>query len=177
MANTKLNRLKGFIRYSLAHHPICWQYRNHLIKFKGWYFCLGCTGFYSGFLAGIVLIFGGLFSKISWINLIFIAIIFWIPTILRLVNIKYFNTPKRSLRLIFRFLLGIGIALGIYSIFFAPTPLLQIIQILIGLLFYGIITVYRVRNGPQEWNRLCETCTFTRSKSCPGLSPLFIWRT
>ncbi len=176
MGIPKTSRITGFLRYSLAHHPVCWQFRDHLIRVGGWSLCLGCTGFYGGFIAGIgLIVFGGL-STFSWFELIVLAFILWIPTLLRLGNLMFFNTARKGYKFVFRVLLGVGIAVGVYSIFIAPSLIIQITQILIGILFYSGLTINRIRKGPQEWDRLCEACTFTRNNYCPGLKPLLIWR-
>ncbi len=176
MSAPKTDKVKGFLRYSLAHHPTCWQYREHLIRMKGWSFCLGCTGFYSGVILGTIFIFFGLLQEIKWLGLVSLAILLYLPTMLRLVNIPLFNSSSRKLRIIFRGLLGIGIAIGILSIIRAPSLEIQFFQVFIGLLFYGIISYVRVKKGPKEWDVLCETCTFTRNTNCPGMNPLFTWR-
>ncbi len=176
MSNSKSEKIKGFLRYSLAHHPICWQYREHLIRIRGWSLCLGCTGFYSGLFLGFLLILLGLLDNIKWFGLVLLAILLYLPTLFRLANIKGFITTKRYLRILFRELLGIGIAVGIFSIWRAPSFEIQVLQVLIGISFYAFITFKRIKSGSKEWDDLCATCTFDRNAKCPGMEPLFTWR-
>ena len=176
MSSSRTEKLKGFLHYSLAHHPICWQYREHLIRVKGWSLCLGCTGFYSGFIFGAIVIFLGFLQHILWIELIILAILLYLPTMLRLAKVLIFDSTNRKLRIGFRGLLGLGIAVGLYSIIVAPYFEIQLLQVLIGVTFYGIITIKRIKNGTKEWDALCETCTFSRNAQCPGMEPLFTWR-
>jgi uncharacterized membrane protein len=176
MVRSKSERAKGIFRYLLAHHPICWQFREHLIRINGWNLCLGCTGFYSGFLLATIIILFGFLDSLSWMQLVILAIFFYLPTMLRLGNITLFNPSHRNIRISLRGLLGVGIAIGIFSIINAPSFELQIFQIILGSLFYGILTFKRYRTGPKEWDSLCETCTFTRNIKCPGMEPLFTWR-
>ncbi|MHA2345143.1 MAG: hypothetical protein ACXACP_00350 [Candidatus Hodarchaeales archaeon] len=176
MNSSKTEKVKGFLRYSLAHHPTCWQYREHLIRVNGWSLCLGCTGFYSGFIIGLIVIFLGFLQAFGWTELIILAIFLYLATFLRLANVPFFNSSSRKLRISFRGLLGIGIAVGLYSITIAPSFEIQIFQVLLGITFYGIISFKRVKTGPKEWDTLCESCTFTRNTNCPGMNPLFTWR-
>lgn len=160
----------GFLKLSLAHHPVCWQYRNHTIKIFNIKFCLGCTGFYSGFFVGSVLILlTSLFSSFSWSELVLISTLFYLPTMLRLISVPYFKTSNKELRLLFRFLLGVGIATGLLSIFIISNLLIQIIQVLMGFGLYAGITLKRVLD--KDAFKECETCSFIRSRSCPGFKP------
>jgi uncharacterized membrane protein len=176
MSSSKTEKIMGFLRYSLAHHPVCWQYREHLLKVKGWSLCLGCTGFYSGLFLGGFVIFLGLLRDVDWLELIILAIILYLPTMLRLADVRGFNSSNRKLRISFRGLLGVGIAVGIYSILFAPSFEIQALQILIGMAFYTLITFQRIKNGTGKWDALCDTCSFNRNANCPGMEPLFTWR-
>ncbi|MFX0014720.1 MAG: hypothetical protein ACFFB2_06220 [Promethearchaeota archaeon] len=176
MSSSKSEKVKGFLRYSVAHHPICWQYRDHLIRIRGWSLCLGCTGFYSGFILGGITIFLGVFTHVTWEALIFLAIVFSLPTMFRLVDFSFFNSSDRRLRIVFRGFLGLGIVIGIYSIFVAPSFEFQFLQVLLGLVFYAGITVQRIRSGRKEWDLLCATCSFSRNTKCPGMERLFTWQ-
>ena len=176
MVRSKSEKIKGILRYSLAHHPVCWQFREHLIRINGWSLCLGCTGFYSGFIIGTIPILFGVLNNFKWIELIILAILFFFPTIFRLVDLPFFNSFNRKVRFSFRGLLGIGIAVGIYSIIKAPSFEMQIFQVILGILFYGILSFKRYKTGTEEWDSLCETCSFTRNTKCPGMEPLFTWR-
>ena len=176
MSSSKTEKIKGFLRYSLAHHPVCWQYRDHLIRVKGWHLCLGCTGFYSGFILGGIGIILGFLQNVDWEGLIILAIIFYLPTMLRLANMRGFNSSNRKLRITFRGSLGIGIVVGLYSIVIAPSFEIQLLQVLIGIVFYSVISYKRIKSGTADWDTLCVTCTFTRNSSCPGMEPLFTWR-
>ena len=160
----------GFLKLSLAHHPLCWQYRNHTIKIFNTKFCLGCTGFYSGFFLGSVLIlFTSLFSSFSWTELVILSTILYLPTIFRLIGLPVFNTSNKWLRLFFRFLLGLGIATGLLSIFIISDLVIQIIQFGMGIGLYAGITIKRLID--KDAFKECETCAFTRSRSCPGFKP------
>ncbi|MHA2388141.1 MAG: DUF2085 domain-containing protein [Candidatus Hodarchaeales archaeon] len=176
MSSSKTEKIKGFVRYSLAHHPVCWQYREHLLRVKGWSLCLGCTGLYSGFILGTIIILLGILHPLEWGELIILAIILYLPTMLRLTHISAFDSSNRKLRISFRGSLGVGIAVGIYSIIKAPSFEIQVIQVLIGIVFYGIISYKRIKSGTKEWDALCDTCSFNRNTACPGMEPLFTWR-
>jgi uncharacterized membrane protein len=120
--------IKGFIRMSLAHHPVCALYNNHLIRIKGVSLCLGCTALYSGMFIGIILLITGILYTIEWKYLVLVAFIMFLPTILRLLDFSIFGTSNKNLRFFYRFILGLGIIIGIASILKAPTIQIQIIQ-------------------------------------------------
>lgn len=163
-------RLIGLLKLSLAHHPLCWQYRNHTIKIFNIKFCLGCTGFYSGLtIGGLIILFTSFFSPFSWIELVVLSTLLYLPTMLRLLNASFFNTSNKYLRLLFRFLLGFGISTGVLSIFIAYNLLMQILQVLLGVGLYAGLTIQRARN--KDLFKECETCSFTRSPTCPGFKP------
>lgn len=163
-------RLVGLLKLSLAHHPLCWQYRNHTIKIFNIKFCLGCTGFYSGLtIGGLFILFTSLFSPYSWTELVFLSTLLYLPTMLRLINLPFFNTSNKNLRLLFRFLLGFGVSTGLLSIFIANNLLIQITQFLLGIGLYAGLTIHRARN--KDFFKECETCSFTRSPTCPGFKP------
>jgi phosphatidylserine synthase len=165
-------RLFGLLRLSLAHHPVCWQYRNHTIKIFSIKFCLGCTGFYSGLsIATAMIFFTSLFSNFSWFDLVLLSFVFYLPTILRILSIPLFKTSNKHSRIFFRFLLGFGVVTGLLSIFIMSDIIIQIFQILLGLGLYSALTVQRIKN--KDLFKECETCSFERSHFCPGFRPFY----
>ncbi|MHA1989111.1 MAG: hypothetical protein ACW98D_21015 [Promethearchaeota archaeon] len=162
---------QGFLKLSLAHHPLCWQYRNHLIKIRSLAFCLGCSGFYSGFTLGLALILLGVLNSFLWLELVFVSSVFYLPTILRLLKTPGFISSKKKYRFVMRFLLGVGIGTGLFSIAIAPNIFIQIIQILMGLGLYTGISVVRIRDT-QAWKE-CETCAHVRNRKCFGFRSFY----
>ncbi len=162
-------RLLGILHLSIAHHPLCWHYRNHLIRIKGIGFCLGCTGFYSGLVLGIMILFFSEIEKFGWSYLILIAMVLFVPTILRLVDLPLFNTNRKDLRLIYRILLGFGVAIGFISIFKAPNIIIGTSQFIIGMGLYLSIGLRRVLSK-DSWKE-CEECGYSPSPYCPGFIP------
>ena len=153
---------------SFAHHPLCWHYRSHLITVWGIKLCLGCSGFYLGFIIGFFLLNLNKLTEIQWESFVILAFILYIPTILRLFNIPGFSTSLRFFRFLFRFLLGFGIAIGLISIFIAPNILLAAFQFIFGILLFIGIGIGRYLSFPMKE---CGECSFIASKSCPGLEP------
>jgi hypothetical protein len=168
----KRERFRGFIKLSLAHHPLCWHYRPHTIRFKNVAFCLGCTGFYSGIIIGIIFIISSGLHQLNWEELVTMAIFTFLPTLLRLLNFKLFNSKQRGLRFVFRWLLGVGVAIGLFSIFKAPNQIIGLIQIGLGIGLYSIISYRRIRSG-NFWQE-CQDCSFNPSPDCPGFSPFHL---
>ena len=168
----KKERFMGFLKLSLAHHPICWHYRPHTIRIKNVAICLGCTGFYSGIIIGILFTFISGLYQLNWDLLVALAILMFLPTFLRLLKIKPFNSKQRVLRLIFRWLLGLGVALGLFSIFNAPNIIIGLLQVILGIGLYSAISYRRIKSG-NFWSE-CQDCSFSPSPDCPGLSPFYL---
>lgn len=165
-------RLKGFLKFSLSHHPLCWQYRNHTIRIRGFSFCLGCTAFYFGFFIGFLLIIFIHLNRFNWEELVIIAIILYLPTIFRLFRFPIFNTTQKGLRFLYRFFLGVGVVVGLISIFKASNIFIGLLQFLLGIGLYAGIGLKRVfgKNVMDE----CNDCSFSPSWECPGFSPFHI---
>jgi hypothetical protein len=113
----------------------------------------------------------GFIKYFSWEGLLALSFFFYVPTMLRLLKIKYFNTTRKFSRFSMRFLLGLGIATGLLSILIAPNIFFQIIQILLGLGLYMGIAIARIKD-PDAWKE-CETCTYTRSNLCFGFRQFY----
>ncbi|MFX1251044.1 MAG: hypothetical protein ACFFCZ_05510 [Promethearchaeota archaeon] len=97
------------------------------------------------------------------------------PTVFRLLSVPFFDTSKRPLRFVFRYLLGFGAVLGLLSLFKAPNALIGGVQIGLAIALYIAITVKRIKSK-DAWEE-CQDCTFTRSLYCPGMEPFHIWKT
>ncbi|MFX1285796.1 MAG: DUF2085 domain-containing protein [Promethearchaeota archaeon] len=165
-------QFKGFVKLSLAHHPLCWQFKAHTIRIGGIVLCLGCTGFYSGILIGtFIVIFGRLF-QFEWLVLVSIATILAFPTILRLLKIPFFASTNKILRLLYRWLLGIGVSIGLVSIFKAPHLIIGLIQFVLGFGLYLGIALNRMRSK-EMWTE-CQDCSYSISLECPGFAPFYL---
>lgn len=141
-----------------------------MIRVRSWSFCLGCTGFYSGLLVGIMVGFFVIPAPLDWSILIGIAVFLAMPSIARLIGMPPFSSSSRLPRFAFRVLLGCSVGLGIYSISIAPSIATKLIQVAIGIVVYLAIGFHRVRNA-GAWNEICDTCSFERSVHCPGMRP------
>ncbi|MHA2224382.1 MAG: DUF2085 domain-containing protein [Candidatus Hodarchaeales archaeon] len=165
----RFERLIGLVKLSLAHHPICYLYRNHTLQIKNFTLCLGCTGFYSGCFVGIFILIFGKISTFGWWTMVIVAAIMAIPTIFRLMNVPIFSSQDKRLRFVFRWLLGIGVVIGFMSIFIAPNLYIGVIQFFLGLATYIGISLKRVLSD-DLWNE-CQDCSFIRAPDCPGFAP------
>ena len=162
-------RFIGFLKLSFAHHPLCWQYRLHTLHIGRISLCLGCTGFYSGvFIGGLMFLFKDV-AQLDWLVLVIITLVLASPTIVRLLNLPFFNTTKKQFRFLFRFLLGIGVSFGLASITKAPNVFIGFSQFALGVVLYLGIGYKRIRSKDM-WTE-CHDCTFTMSFNCPGFSP------
>jgi uncharacterized membrane protein len=163
-------RLLGLLHLSVAHHPLCQYYRNHIIRVNQYLaLCLGCFGFYSGLAIGILILFLSKLKHLEWEILVLMALILYTPTILRLLHFPLFNSPKKTFRLLNRFLLGLGVAIGFFSIFKVPNFFLGIFQFVFGVGLYLSIGIKRVLSE-DVWKE-CESCFFSPSPDCPGFIP------
>ena len=165
----KKERFMGFVKLSLAHHPLCWHFRPHTIRIGGIILCLGCTGFYSGVLVGTLIIIFGMIFQLDWFILICIATIMALPTIFRLIKLPLFTSSNKGVKFLFRWLLGIGVAIGLVSIVKAPHVMIGSLQFILGFGLYLGIALNRIRSKDM-WNE-CQDCTYTMSLDCPGFMP------
>lgn len=168
----KKERLMGFVKLSLAHHPLCWHFRSHTFYIGGIALCLGCTGFYSGVLVGTLIVIIGRVFQLDWFTLVGIATAIFLPTIFRLMKIPFFSSEKKGIKFLFRWLLGIGIAIGLVSIVKAPHVLIGLIQFILGFGLYLGIGLNRIRSKDM-WIE-CQDCTDVMSINCPGFSPFHL---
>ncbi|MFX0122097.1 MAG: hypothetical protein ACFFAE_00535 [Candidatus Hodarchaeota archaeon] len=165
----KIERLKGFAKLSLAHHPLCWHFKTHTLSIGGISFCLGCAGFYSGVLIGVLIMVMWRIFQLDWITLVCIATAMFLPTIFRLIKIPLFSSEDKYIRFFFRWVLGIGVAFGLVSIVKAPHLMIGLIQFILGVGLYLGIGINRIRSKDM-WIE-CQDCKYTISTSCPGLAP------
>jgi hypothetical protein len=169
----KIERLKGFVKLSLAHHPLCEHFRSHTLQIGGINLCLGCSGFYGGILIGIlVIVISWNLTRIEWFSLVVISTVMLLTTIFRLMNIPFFSTKRKSLRLLFRLLLGFGVAIGLVSLVIVPNVLIGLIQFLLGMGLYLGIGINRIRSKDM-WIE-CQDCLHTISINCPGYTPFHL---
>ncbi len=165
-------RFIGLLKFSIAHHPVCWHYRLHTLHIGSFTLCLGCTGFYGGvFLGAVMFIFRNV-VQLDWFGLVIIASSLAVPTILRLMNLPFFNSTRKYLRFLFRLLLGIGVAFGLASITKAPNVFIGFSQFILGVGLYLGIGYQRIRSKDM-WTE-CQDCTFTMSFDCPGFAPFHL---
>ncbi|MFW9928829.1 MAG: hypothetical protein ACFFD1_05525 [Candidatus Thorarchaeota archaeon] len=162
---------KGFLKLTLAHHPLCFQYKSHVLRVGPVSLCLGCSGFYSGFFLSLILVFLGLFNRFSWEVLVIVSFVLYLPTILRIIKIPIFSSEKKTHRFIWRFLLGFGVGTGLLSITIAPNIFYQLIQLLLGFGLYIGLTLARIYDK-DAWKE-CESCTFTRGRTCFGFKQFY----
>ena len=86
-----------------AHHPDCYRYDHHLVRFRNTSLCLGCLGLWTGFILSFLLLFQNLWLSLNlWHNFL-VGLILLIPTILQ----PYLQ--KRLFKFPSRFLLGCAI--------------------------------------------------------------------
>ncbi|UCG02167.1 MAG: DUF2085 domain-containing protein [Candidatus Heimdallarchaeota archaeon] len=156
------------MKLSLAHHPICGQFRSHTFSVGGLFLCLGCTGFYSGVLIGGLIILIVRAFQLDWFTLVCISAAMFLPTIFRLMKIPVFSSEDKYIRFLFRLLLGAGVAFGLTSIVKAPHVLIGLIQLILGVGLYLGIGINRIRSK-NMWLE-CQDCTYTLSTECPGLT-------
>ncbi len=168
----KKERLKGFVKLTLAHHPLCWQFESHTFRVCGIILCLGCTGFYTGVLIGVLIIMIGRVFQLDWFTLVGIATVLLLPTIFQLIKIPFFSSEQKSFRFLFRWLLGIGVAIGLLSIVKAPHVLIGSIQFILGFGLYLGIGINRIRSKDM-WIE-CQNCTYIMSTGCPGFAPFHL---
>lgn len=74
--------------------------------------------------------------------------------------------------MLLRFLLGLGVTIGLVSIANAPNMIISAIQLFMGIGLYVGISIKRIKS--KDSFKECETCGFHRSIDCPGFAPFMI---
>lgn len=122
-------------------------------------------------IGGLIIIIGSIFQY-DWMILVMISTVMFLPTILHVLEIPLFSSEKKSLRLVFRWLLGFGVAIGIISIVKAPHVLVGLIQFLLGVGLYLGVGINRIRSKDMWFE--CKDCTYLMSINCPRFSPFIL---
>lgn len=125
-----------------SHHPSRPEFREHVWKAGGLYWCKGCAMTFFGIVAGLLF-----FAATRWLywfsdfqsGLIFFGLLF--PTLL-----VYFWKPPRWLRHISRFLLGFLLASAFIMLFVTDSWLVRL----------TIVVVYFGSRIPMERKRMRE---------------------
>jgi hypothetical protein len=133
----------------LSHHPACEHYDNHVLTIFNRRVCLGCTATIIGILISLLidlLIVQSYFGIINTIRFVLIPILF-IPAIVQLrVQLK-----PRWIKFMFRFLLGVGIYLGIQQMYLLENLVSRLLGIILMISFFFGYTLVR---GSES----CDKC-------------------
>ena len=159
--------------FPLSHHPNCDQFEDHVFHIGRLKLCQGCVCQYSGFFS--ILIFWAISTfiwKIYWtfdfIEALIIALALFTPTFLQTIGLF----KQRKLKIIARYLLGVGAFFGFYSIFSLPGVLILFVPtgLVIYCMIYGMVTVWRnYRMADEE----CAHCT-QKLPHCMGFEEFYL---
>ncbi|UWU45778.1 hypothetical protein [Limnospira platensis] len=95
---------------SLAHHPACKYYHNHIIWIGRFPLCLGCLMMSCGIIAGLGLIpHLGIFKNLPFFVLLSLGVLLYIPAIIQIW------VQKKFYKIIARFCLGVSVVFLCYA--------------------------------------------------------------
>lgn len=136
-----------------AHHPSCNKYDNHFLNIFGKPLCIGCTTMSLGIITGGFLIF--LTGIRFWHPFVIfsIGLILWTTAIIQTI-IK----PEKFLKIILRFLLGVGTAFLLGSVLFISWDVWGIVLKIfsLGLFYYAYNKTLEFRE--RKAVSPCVTC-------------------
>ncbi len=145
-------KLRHFSMQYLAHHPLCYNFNNHVFKIGSLYFCVGCFSVLFGFIVSSILFF------------IFKAFFETLPIILASVGLfgvcmslfqLLLKPENKFLKFLFRLLLGV--AIGAYTGILILVPKIWLSILLFLLLFPGVY-LYNILRGSSPYKE-CEKCS------------------
>lgn len=158
---------KCFVPFLLSHHPECDKFKGHTIKCGGKNFCIGCfIGYPTAAIALPILIFFKIDELFPPQFLFLVSILFIASIILSPLNL----TRNKTVKIIQKFLIGLGAALLFTWIMGLPQPrslnlrtafiVFYILILLLNLYHaYGFLhTCYKCET-PFDWGKCSGFCT------------------
>jgi len=136
---------------TIAHHPTCSRYKNHLFKIGKIYLCVGCTSVYSTLSIFLILFF--IYKAFFLQHFIILPLLFLYGTTTAVL--QSLTKPKNKwVKALLRSNLGLG--LGAYLAIIFLTPSWWIMVLLIFLAGVGVYVYNLTRKGANM--ALCQTC-------------------
>ena len=163
-----LGFLRGVYPFLLSHHPDCDRFNQHTINVHGLKLCAGCATIYPSVLISLCLLYTiNFFHPLFFKYLFFIGLLLIGPKIISIL----LHTGRKTVKIGVNILVGIGIAICIFSIFSLPFPFVT--NLFIFIVFFMIVSsanFLRVKSIMKT----CLTCEYHRNWSvCPGFKGLY----
>ena len=169
--NAKKKFPKPLIKNAVyAHHPTCDEYSHHIVWMFGRAFCIGCTFFYSGFIISTILFL--IFSRVrvrSWVEMAIIWGIGFVLFLSFLPQLKMKKIMKRFkvLKMFFRFNLGFGSSLLIFSVMVkAPADYIGIILRFVSIVLYYLMYRLFFKLRAKHKEEYCLNCSKGKYPFC-----------
>jgi hypothetical protein len=155
---------KNFKRLILAHHPNCDRFKNHTFKIGRYQFCIGCFIGYPTAIIGIIVIrILNLTKLLDSIYFIVIAL----PLIATFLFSPLNLTKLKIIKIIQKFLIGLGSSFLFWWILILPNPIH--INIIIFFLIFGPLMIILNAYHAYGFYKECKRCEFAMNwNSCPG---------
>ena len=153
----------------LSHHPNCEKFGiNHTINFGKYKFCIGCFVGYPTAIIGIFIIFYfGLLEIFNSVFILALALIFISSLFLSPLNL----TKKKWIKVIQKFLIGIGSAFLFWYIWTLPNSFI-INFTYFGLIFGMLLMMLNVYHGFGLY-KTCKKCEYSMEwNNCPGFKKI-----
>lgn len=171
----KLSRWERFKRYSkalkpilLSHHPNCPEYDGHTLNIGQNRFCIGCfVGYPAGIIGLFVIPLSGLLQLLTSTMVLIISMALLSSIVLSLVKL----TEIKIIKIIQKFLIGLGGAFLFWYIWTLPNPFL--------LNFVWFFIIFTALTGGLNvlhaygFYSTCKKCSYEgRWETCPGFGAL-----
>ncbi len=157
-------KLKKYLPFLLAHHPLCDKFDSHVIKIGKYKYCIGCLfGNSAGLISLILLFVLRNYGVLPEWNFFRLGLIFMLSYLLSILGL----TKYRSIKILSKIFIGIGFSFILFSIWTLNYP---IWVILLGTAFISYTCMLPI-NIKRVWeiNKICRSCEYKNEKEeCLG---------
>ncbi|TFG21494.1 MAG: hypothetical protein EU529_13425 [Promethearchaeota archaeon] len=153
----------------LSHHPECEKFeKNHTINIGKYRFCIGC---YVGYPSALIGIFVILFLNLVEIFNSFCFLITSLVLISTFVLSPLNLTRIKAIKIIQKFLIGLGAAFLFWYIFTLQNPFF--LNFFYFILVFGfLIILLNVYHG-YSFHKICKKCEYSMDwNNCPGFKKI-----
>lgn len=146
-----------------AHHPTCNRYYNHLIKLPltNNLLCIGCTFMSLGFITFLSLFFFNIFNQFNFFQFWVLGVIAYSSAFIQM-KIK----PKKRLKMLLRYILGLGTGSLLISIYIIPWDTIGIILKVIGLFIFAYVADRTFKLRGRNLDDQCISCPYGTFPFC-----------
>ncbi|MFX0183208.1 MAG: hypothetical protein ACFE95_09040 [Candidatus Hodarchaeota archaeon] len=156
--------------FYFAHHTLCNNYRQEVIKLGSWFICRGCTLVYCSTLVSFILsVLFNPFNNYSLFEVFILVLIISSPTWLGFI----FPFRSRKIKDILRISMGLGWGIALAEIWIQPLWSEKIIIFLLMITFLVIFQRIRRYQTSRRHIVICDNCKELNINACEGFKNQF----